>query len=90
MTNDMTYWRDHPFEYGRVVYVGGGCLLAQLVDELGLARFLRTLERYADANRDGIARSEDFAALIDHVADRHRPGFDTAAFWARWRVDLPG
>lgn len=85
LANDMAYWRSQPGEYGHVVYHGGGCLLAQLADGLGLPRFLRTLERYADRHRYGIVRTADFRRTIERVADRHWPGFP-ANFWSRWRV----
>jgi hypothetical protein len=87
MTNDMGYWRDHPDEYGQVVYFGGACLLAQLAQGFGLPRFTRLLGRYATTHRYGIARTEDLRRIVDRTAARHWPSFDPATFWASWRVD---
>jgi aminopeptidase N len=86
MTNDMSYWREHPGEYGTVVYRGGGCMMAQLADGFGLSRFLRILERFADRHRYGIVRVVDLRRAIERAADRHWPGFP-ADFWSSWRVD---
>jgi aminopeptidase N len=86
LTNDMDYWRDHPFEYGPVVYSGGGCMMAQLAHGFGLERFLRILARLAERHRFGIVRVETFQRAIDRAAERHWPTFP-ADFWTDWRMD---
>ena len=86
MSNDMAYWREHPAEYGTVVYRGGGCMLAQLADGFGLHRFVRILERIAERFRYDVLRAEDFQRIVERAAARHWPGFP-ADFWARWRLD---
>jgi aminopeptidase N len=86
LTNDMAYWREHPIEYGTVVYSGGACMLAQLADGFGLERFVRILGRFAERNRFGIVRTEDFQATIEAAAARLWPSFP-ADFWDTWRVE---
>ena len=86
MTNDMGYWRDHPNEYGTVVYRGAGCLFAQLADGFGLPRFLRIMERLGERYRYEVIRTQDLRRAIDRAADRHWPGFP-ADFWTTWRVE---
>jgi hypothetical protein len=86
MTNDMAYWRDHPGQYWRVAYLGGGCMAAQLVEGFGLVRFQRVLRDLAAAHRFGVVRTEDFRAAIEAAAAIHWPAFDPDAFWRRWRM----
>jgi len=87
MTNDMSYWREHPGAYGRVAYLGGGCMLAQLAEGFGLARFERLLGRYAAAHWLDNARTGDLQAIVERMAARHWAGFDADTFWSTWRVD---
>jgi hypothetical protein len=82
----MDYWRDHPSEYAAVAYWGSGCMMAQLADGFGLARFVRVLERFADRHRFEIVRAVNFERVIERAADRHWTRFP-ADFWADWRVD---
>ena len=86
LTNDMTYWRAHPHEY-RTVYVGGGCMLANLARRVGMHAFTGILARYADRHWLGVVRPRDFQGIVERAAARRLPGFDPVAFWARWRVD---
>jgi hypothetical protein len=86
VTNDMTYWGNHPSEYD-TIYGGGGCLLAALAHLFGLPRFVRILHKYAADEWLGNARTADFKAIIDSNAARDLTGFDPVTFWANWRVD---
>ena len=86
LTNDMGYWSAHPGEYG-LVYYGGACLLANLSQRFGQERFQRIVGRYVRRHTMDIARTEDFMDVIETAAARHLPGFDTAGYWRRWRVD---
>ncbi|MDP9327992.1 MAG: M1 family metallopeptidase [Actinomycetota bacterium] len=85
LTADMAYWDTHRNQYW-VIYSQGGCMLANLAGRFGRTRFLEILHGYADANRLGIARTEDFQATIESAAATDLPGFDAVAFWDRWRV----
>jgi hypothetical protein len=85
LTNDMAYWRDNPAEYGSV-YIGGGCMLANLAGRFGLDRFESILARYSDRYRFGVARTAGFQRVIERAAARRLEGFDAEAFWAEWRV----
>lgn len=85
LTNDMTYWRAHPDEY-RIVYVGGGCMLANLARRFGMDAFTQLLARYAARHWLGVVRARDFQGIVERTAARRLPGFDPAAFWSRWRV----
>ena len=85
LTDDMAYWDAHRDQYW-VIYTQGGCMLASLAGRFGRTRFQEILRGYADANRLGIARTQDFQAAIESAAATDLPGFDAAAFWDRWRV----
>lgn len=85
LTNDMTYWGDHPHEFA-TVYFGGGCMLADLASRFGPARFTGMLERYASTYAFGVATTEDFQRLVERAAARHLEGFDAATYWETWRV----
>ncbi len=86
ITNDMGYWAAHPDEYD-TIYTGGGCLLANLAHRFGYPRFVRILRGYASDHWLGVTRTSDFKHVIEDAAAADLPGFDPAAFWARWRVD---
>jgi hypothetical protein len=85
ITNDMAYWRDHPREYG-TVYGGGGCMLGDLADRFGLARFTELLAGYVERHRLGIATTAAFQRMVERAAERHLDGFDADAYWTTWRV----
>jgi Peptidase family M1 domain len=85
LTNDMSYWSEHPDQYG-TIYAGGGCMLANLAHRFGLRRFERLLSRYAAAHWLGVARTEDFQTAVEDAAARLLPDFDPASFWSTWRV----
>ena len=86
ITNDMAYWMRHLGEYD-TIYGGGGCLLANLADLFGLERFVQVLEVYAQGHWYGVARTEDFKAVIENAAISDGLSFDPDAYWALWRVD---
>jgi hypothetical protein len=88
LSNDMAYWGGHPGQYD-TVYDGGGCMLANLAGRFGLARFKGILRDYAASHWLSVARTEDFTAAIEEAAAEYLTGFDAAAFWDRWQVDLP-
>jgi Peptidase family M1 domain len=88
LTNDMGYWSTHPAQYW-LVYSGGACMLSRLSARFGHARFRQLVGSYARQHHLGIARTEDFMAMIETAAATHLPGFDVAAFWERWRVRPP-
>ncbi|MGZ8579464.1 MAG: M1 family metallopeptidase [Actinomycetota bacterium] len=85
LDNGMDYWRDHMNEY-LTIYMGGGCMLAQLASRFGLARFQDLLGAYAASRWLDVARTHDFTAVIEEAA-AEVPGFDVAAFWEHWRLD---
>jgi hypothetical protein len=85
ITNGVDYFRQHPYQYG-VVCAGGGCMLANLAGRFGLDRFETILRAYAHDHRNGVTDGASFRAEIGRAATRFLPGFDTKAFWHRWRV----
>jgi hypothetical protein len=85
LTNDMAYWRDHPGEY-LTIYAGGGCMLADLADRFGPARFTTLLSRYARAHWLGVTTTPAFQRLVERAAARRLTGFDAEAYWDTWRV----
>ena len=86
ITNDMGYWKAYPAEYD-TIYSGGGCLLANLADTFGMARFVEILHDYAQAHWFGVTRTEDFKAAIEAAALADGLAFDPATYWDHWRVD---
>lgn len=85
LTNDMGYWAAHPAQYG-LVYDAGACMLADLAERFGSARFVRIVGRYAQRHHLGVARTGDFMGAIEVAAARHLDGFDAEAYWREWRV----
>ncbi len=86
ITNDMAYWNAHQAEYN-TIYGGGGCLLANLADRFGLARFVGVLDDYVQAHWLGVTRTNEFQAAIEAAATADGLDFDPATYWAHWRVD---
>jgi hypothetical protein len=82
---DMGYWARHPTSYP-TIYDGGACMLSDLSAQLGPGVLERTLADYAASFRFGIARVEDFWALVEAAAVQAAPGIDVAAFRDGWRV----
>jgi hypothetical protein len=85
LDGDMAYWDTHQNEYW-VIYAQGACMLANLAKRFGLNRFRRILHDYAASQWFGIARTGDFRAAVEAAAAVDLPGWDVAAYWARWRV----
>jgi hypothetical protein len=85
LTNDMSYWGDHPAEYG-TIYAGGGCMLAALAHEMGVDAVVRALADHAAANRLGVTDGEEFRGTVEAVAATEAPGLDMSAFWEEWRA----
>jgi hypothetical protein len=86
ITNDMDYWEAHVAEYD-TIYGGGGCMLANLADRFGLARFVQVLHDYAQDHWFGVTRTEDFRAAVEAAALADGLEFDAATYWSTWRVD---
>lgn len=85
LTNDMAYWSAHRSWYW-IVYWQGACMLGELADRFGLARFERLLAAYAGQHRFGVATGRAFKARVGAAAAKDLPNFDVEAFWHEWRV----
>ncbi len=64
LTRDMTYWRRHPREYGRDVYLGGACALVRLERAWGRSGLDAGLRLYVERHRFGLATPADLIAAL--------------------------
>jgi aminopeptidase N len=81
VTNGMDYFNANG-GYGLVVYLLGSCLLHDLEQTMGPARWLGFLRDYAVAHRYGVSTPDAFRTAAQEASP-----VDLAPVFARWRAE---
>ncbi|MQA06214.1 MAG: hypothetical protein GEV07_27025 [Streptosporangiales bacterium] len=63
----MTYWADHPDDYGTGVYRQGATMLFEARQQVGKRKWDAAMRVYLTKHAHQLVRSDDFVAAVDHL-----------------------